>query len=106
MKIENALLLIDNMSGDPDQDFKVIIKENFTVESFKELEQVVDQALYTRFKRDPSEKRSEYNQFSGVFKIYYYYDKTDENGEYEAYFTCEPVIDTDNFKIIGEKLKK
>lgn len=104
MKIENALLLIDNMSGDPDQVYRVMIKKNFTVENFTELEQIIDQALYEWFEREPSEKRSKYDQVSSEFKIYYYY--IDENSEYEAYFTCEPVIDTDNFKIIDEKLKK
>lgn len=58
MKIKNALLLIDNMSGDPDQDFRVLINENFTVRDFKELEQTVEKALYMRLRRNPSEKRS------------------------------------------------
>lgn len=84
----------------------VMIKENFTVKSFKDLEQMIDQVLFKRLEREPSEKSSRYDKFSGVFEIYYYYDETDESGEYEAYFTCEPMIDTDNFKIISEKLKR
>lgn len=70
MKIKNALLLIDNMSGDPDQGSRVMINENFTVSSFKELEQTGEKTLYMRLRRNPSEKRSKYNQSLDLFEIY------------------------------------
>lgn len=93
MKIKEAVLLIDDMSGDPEQPSRrVSLEESFTVRDFKELEQIVEEALYMRLRRNYSERRSKYNQSLDLFEIHYHYDKTEESGEYEAYFSCEVVF--------------
>ena len=57
MKIKNALLLIDNMSGIPYQSDRAKIEPSFITGSFRELNKLIDDILYNSFKRKPSERK-------------------------------------------------
>lgn len=89
MKIKEAILLVDDMSGDPEQPSRVKFRESFTVRDLKELVPIVEEALYMRLGRVASEKEIRYDNHSGRFDIYCYYSSNDGNAECEAYFSCK-----------------